>query len=257
MRRVAILVALVALDVWLIGGSARPGRSVLPGLASAVSAQSGCCPPGTGTFPHWGCDYDGQCVPLNECGFDDCSACEECDPEEEDYCLDIGWEWDPESCECYPPECDPAERNECLDAGGTWNNINCTCTYPNCDPVARQQCIAAGGTWNDTTCTCTYPECDPIARQQCIAEGCTWDEHTCSCTCAQACNPGQPVYVGSQTDSSYWCLDCNIAEICTTIIDYYVQYCEDGSIYDRWGEVVYDGCSYQQDWDCGDICLFL
>lgn len=254
MRRIAILVVLIALDMWLIGSSPMSGGVTIPGvLNNSVSAQDPCCPPGTGHFHPLGC-LNGQCVELEECGFDDCSACQGCDPNDEAYCLDIGWIWDSENCECYPPECDPAERNVCLGEGGTWDDATCTCTYP-CNPSARQQCINAGGIWNDTTCTCNYPGCDPIARQQCIAQGCTWNDITCTCTCPQGCNPGPPVYEGSETDTSSWCVTCGMAEECTTIIDFYVQYCQDGTVYDRWSVLVYDGCTFRADGFCWEACL--
>src|SRR5438128_1320291 len=112
MRRVAILVALVALDMWLIAGSARNGEAVGPAsLASMVSAQEVCCPPGTGNYPHWGWSF-GQCVQLYECGFNQCTPFEGCDPIQEWQCVNEGWTWDPDTCTCNPPGCNPAEQEE-------------------------------------------------------------------------------------------------------------------------------------------------
>lgn len=136
MRRIAILLALIALDMWLIGGSLRFGGAKMPvTLNGSVSAQSGCCPAGTGDYPHLGCDFNGQCQLLPECGFDDCSACEGCDPADEDYCLDIGWIWDSENCECNPPGCDPVAREECILEECDWDEATCTCSCnQSCNP---------------------------------------------------------------------------------------------------------------------------
>jgi hypothetical protein len=201
MRRVAILITLIALDIWLIGGSARNGQAVIPGLASTVSAQTGCCPPGTGDYPHWGCNYAGQCEWLMECGFNDCSACEGCDPADEQYCLDIGWDWDPETCTCNPPHCNPAERDECIWAGCFWEDVSCTCTCP-----------------------------------------------------PPPCNPGPPVLVGWDSVSSSYCIGCYLAEVCTTEVYYYVQYCRDGTYYDSWTEQ-YSYCAVGFEWYCDLWCL--
>jgi hypothetical protein len=129
MRRVAILIALILADIWLISGAARDGQPVIPGVASTVSAQVGCCPEGTGDIPHLAC-VNYQCVLVyDSCGFDDCSACAGCDPIQEQSCLNIGWIWDPVTCTCSPPGCDPVQRQECINGGGDWDENTCTCAY--------------------------------------------------------------------------------------------------------------------------------
>lgn len=92
MRRVVILIALIALDVWLIAGSSRTGRTIGPAsLTSTVSAQEVCCAPGTGKYPHYAWS-GGQCVLVLSCGFDECTPFG-CDPIQELQCIDIGWIW--------------------------------------------------------------------------------------------------------------------------------------------------------------------
>lgn len=195
MRRIAILLALVALDMWLIGSSERSGGLIIPVLLNnSVSAQS-CCPPGTGDSPYWGC-LNGQCVEFQGCGFTDCSPCQGCDPDDEQYCLDIGWIWDPENCVCNPPT-----------------------------------------------------GCDPEERDACIMEECDWDDLTCTCTCQQSCNPGPPELVGFDSWTFSYCVSCYIAEGCTTETDYYVRYCQDGSVYDSWTQQV-SYCTLYFAWEC-------
>jgi hypothetical protein len=224
MRRIAILVVLIALDMWLIGSSARSGGVTIPSvLNNSVSAQS-CCAPGTGDSPYSRC-VNGQCEEFPGCGFTDCSACQGCDPDDEAYCLDIGWIWNPEDCTCIPPGCDPNERAECIDSGCTWDDNTCTCTCP--------------------------PICDPFARQQCLAEGCTWDDVTCTCTCQ--CIPGPPVLVGYDTETTSYCVGCYEAEDCVTETWYFVSFCQDGSIYDIWAEQTYY-CYFGSDWGCEQWC---
>lgn len=260
MRRIAILVVLIALDMWLIASSVRNGDGTSPfGIAPTVSAQQVCCPNGTGVYPHLGCNYNGSCELLYECGFDDCSACQGCDPLQEEQCISEGWTWNPETCACNPPPCNPAERNECVQAGCYWDDVTCSCTCPPpiCDPRERQACLAEECTWDEITCTCTCPpppSCDPIARQQCISEGCTWDDVNCTCTCPQVCSPGPPVLVGWDTYTTYFCLDCGLAEAFTTTTYFYVEYCQDGTVYDSWSETVLSGGQFVWDPDCQLNC---
>lgn len=200
MRRVAILIALIAVNLWLIGRPAQDGQTVIPGVASTVSAQTGCCPAGTGNNPHWGC-VNNQCVQIYDCGFDDCSACTGCDPIQEQSCLNMGWIWDSNTCTCYPPECDPWQRQACIDNGGDWDEATCTCGY------------------------------------------------------GHICVPGDPELVDFDSVSSSYCVDCLMARVCTTETYYFVQYCQDGRLYDSWTER-YSYCGDDFNWDCIDWCAF-
>jgi hypothetical protein len=252
MRRIAILAVLIAVDMWLIVGSRQTGEArIAASLKATVSAQNGgCCPPGTGDAPYWAL-INGQCVQVYACGFNECTP-GGCDPILEWQCINEGGIWDPNTCTCGFSHCDPNARNVCIGEGGSWNDVLCTCTYP-CNPVERQQCISSGGSWDEANCTCAYP-CDPVARQQCLASGCSWNDITCTCTCPQ-CSPGPPVIVGSEFNSTYWCVDCGLAEECTTQTDYYVRYCQDGRIYDSWSVSCDLGCQYVADSDCLNACL--
>jgi hypothetical protein len=173
MRRLFILICLVVL-AWF-AFQTEPTSSNL-----AATPQQSCCAPGTGDNPHRGC-VSGVCQDIYECGFDDCSACTGCDPQAEQDCILMGWEWDP---------------------------VTCTCNPPHCDPIQEQECIYAGGTWDDVTCTCALP-----------------------------CNPGPP-QLASQSSATYDECRYGVVYHCTVTWSHYVQYCQDGSVYDSWTEEV-------------------
>jgi hypothetical protein len=133
MRRVFILLFLIAADAWLMSnkpyGPSSAGSSGL--FSGTAAAQQSCCV--SGTSPHLEC-VAGQCQQVYTCGFDNCSACS-CDPTGslEQQCLIEGGTWDPGTCTCIPPppptSCDPtgALERSCAASGGIWDPVTCTC----------------------------------------------------------------------------------------------------------------------------------
>ena len=181
MRRVVVLVALIAIDIWLIGSSGR-NTQMVPGLTATVAAQNP---------THLAC-VNGQCQPVDGCGPDDCSGCTGCDAQQRMDCISWGW---------------------------TWDESTCTCCAPGCDPNARMDCIYQGGQWDDWSCSCSIP-----------------------------CNPGPPVVVGSTEYTVIWCMGDGTGYgllACTYTYRDYVQFCQDGSVYDSWSEAdPYPSCYY-------------
>jgi hypothetical protein len=126
MRRLGVLTGLIAV-AWFALQTGPTGTT--ENLAATLQT---CCPTGTGNNPHLGC-VGGTCQEIQGCGFDDCSACTACDPQQAQACINMGWNWDPITCTCSPPACDPTAEQSCLSQGGVWNPNTCTCSFP-CNP---------------------------------------------------------------------------------------------------------------------------
>jgi hypothetical protein len=141
-----------------------------------------------------------------------------------------------DQCCLDPNETDPhweCFNNTCLQVNDCGPNADCTTC--GCDPVEEWNCISNGGDWNPVNCTCTYG-CDPGGTQEawCWAMGGTWDPFTCTCY-PPPCNPGPPEVQYTEDWSDYYCdgyewIDCD--HTCW----HYVQYCQDGSVYNQWTE---------------------
>ncbi|HLG17505.1 MAG TPA: hypothetical protein VJH03_23880 [Blastocatellia bacterium] len=158
MRRLYLLMGLAILVVWLlIDDTSAVGGNASPAAAGPPSAQQQtCCPEGSGTSPHKEC-VGGACVDVYECGFDNCAACQGCDPDgtKEWQCIQQGWIWDPFNCLCSPPGCDPDGSLEwqCVGEGGTWDPYTCWCTMSGCNPgpailahtTSTRYCYETGG----------------------------------------------------------------------------------------------------------------
>jgi hypothetical protein len=151
-----------------------------------------------------------------------------------------------EMCCENPNETDP--HSECVDGACTTVSgcgVSDCSGCEGCDPAEEWSCINDGGNWDPNTCTCDF-SCDPTGsmESECIYSGGTWDPFSCSCTPWQ-CNPGPPeldnTVCSSNTGCDYdWCYEVT-CESCTYT---YVQYCEDGSLYDTWTEDTGTQCYY-------------
>lgn len=187
MKRGFVLLALVALVVWLvnatpIGVQSAPASSAPVAAApEPVAPVDECCAEPNESDPHWEC-FNNTCMQFNGCGVNvDCSTC----------------------------GCDIWEEWACINDGGDWDPFTCTCTY-GCDPDGSQEayCWSIEGEWDPFTCTC-YPPTQ--------------------------CNPGPPILTYSDNWSDYYCdgyqwVDCEYG------CDTYVQYCQNGSVYNQWTE---------------------
>jgi hypothetical protein len=153
------------------------------------------------TIPHWGCQDD-ICQEIDECGYDNCEDCEQCDANQEAACIAAGWMWLP-----YP---------------------DCTCITPPCNPWDRDECIANWGNWDDIYCICSNP-----------------------------CNPGPPEIIETLPYYTGYCVNCLWIEAHHYEDVFYVQYCQDGRIWDSWSETIDLGWWYEFDREgfCWDWCL--
>jgi hypothetical protein len=87
-----------------------------------------------------------------------------CDPDgsQEQQCIDRGWEWDSEACECREPEgCSAEEEDACRSGGGIWDDIDCECEscqihsellYTDSEQETTCESDGSGNYW----LTCTY-----------------------------------------------------------------------------------------------------
>jgi hypothetical protein len=142
---------------------------------------------------------------------------------EEQCCLNEN-ETDPHM-ECF--------NHTCVEVNGCGPNVDCTTC--GCDPYEEWACISNGGDWDPYLCSCTYG-CDPdgSGEADCWSIGGTWDPFTCICYPPQ-CNPGPPQIAYTQQWSDYYCDGYHWVDCENTCI-HYVQYCQDGSIYNQWTE---------------------
>jgi hypothetical protein len=139
MRRVLLLVALVALLLWLINAEPR----YVKGESRASWFYSRAAAPPSSPLPTW--------------------TCGECDPNDESACIQNGGSWDSSTCNCIYG-CDPYAEQQCYESGGDWDSFTCTCTPWECNPgspepvgqvgVAYQYCDGweiwdCEGTWTD------------------------------------------------------------------------------------------------------------
>jgi hypothetical protein len=129
---------------------------------------------------------------------------------------------------------------------GVSDCIACT----GCDPQARWNCIYSGWTWDESTCSCLPPSCDPYARYNCLIQGGQWNDW--DCTCFMPCNPGPPILVQTTQTSMTFCYGGGGYSYTTYIYTtrYYVQYCQDGSLYASWSEQDPYPQIYLWCWEC-------
>ncbi|HEV7683972.1 MAG TPA: hypothetical protein VGO68_17710 [Pyrinomonadaceae bacterium] len=146
MKRAFVLMALVALVVWLADAAPTGVKSAPADLAaqpemvapSALAPQEQCCLNPNETDPHSEC-FNNTCLQVNGCGTNvNCATC----------------------------GCDPIDESSCLLNGGTWDSFFCSCSY-GCDPggYGQAECWSSGGTWNSNSCTCTPHQCNPGPRE--------------------------------------------------------------------------------------------
>jgi hypothetical protein len=172
MRRVALLVLLTTFVIW---ANADELRSACGGWWTATLQAAGFEP----TIPHWGC-VDNQCVEIYECGFDDCTECEGCDPDEEWACISSGREWDPSTCACLNPVCNPFDEQDCVDDWGTWDPSTCSCI--NACNAGEAQEVDSWDDWTFLGCTgCeegSWLRTEGIYYEQRCEDGRLWDSYT-------------------------------------------------------------------------------
>ena len=153
------------------------------------------------------------------------------------------------SCCANPGETDPHWEcfdGACVQVSGCGQNVNCASC--GCNSTEEWACITNGGYWDPYTCTCEY-SCDPDGSQEsaCYWEGGTWDQYNCICYPPQ-CNPGPPIETYSEHWWDYYCNGYVFVD-CENWCSHYVQYCQDGSVYDQWTECT-DTCIPSDDY-CG------
>ncbi len=196
MRRAWILLFLVMLVSWLSSGGHGLGLAIAagdPGSPASIGGDST-----EETNPHWGC-VENSCQQIFECGYDDCTACDYCETEEE---------------------------NACLEAGGTWDTATCSCSGPPCGMENMFACIEDWGTWDDRVCRCSNP-----------------------------CNAGpMELYSVDAYQEFAWCEDDFTVVFHEYAYAYYVQFCQDGRIWDEWTE--YEDFGYIPYWDMWGYCEF-
>jgi len=187
-KRIGILIALIALVVWL--GSSRHvvQASALAAARPALAGQAG------ETSPYYVCEGR-MCAEQSGCGVSQCGSDQDCGA------------------------CDPYQRDECI-YGRQWD-------------------------WDDWSCTCSPPQCDPAGEQECAAQWGTWDSSNCYCD--NPCNPRQAQILTSWQTDPYFidCIDCGVGLFETSGGETWVQYCQDGRLWDDW-ESSYQ--NYYQDW---------
>jgi hypothetical protein len=143
MNRVFRLLGIVLAFIWLHGG------------VSEVGTLFGREPRGIGDFtePYWTCS--GRTCVMNEgCGENTCEwdpDCGGCDPAAEAACINQGWNWDPNACQCSQPPCDSGQRDWCAGEWGTWHEDGCWCDNP-C--LASPDLVSTGGTGGGTPVSC-------------------------------------------------------------------------------------------------------
>jgi hypothetical protein len=171
MRRAMLLLALLALVIWLSRGAPPNTQREQSGrdwfIARTVEAQSSCCANPGEEDPHQEC-VNGSCEWVQGCGVSDCSACY-CDPNQEWTCINEGGQWDPYSCSCYY-SCDPDGSLEanCYYSGGTWDPASCTCEAPACNP---------SGPYETEQISTSYSYCDGYYIWDCEGTWTTYDEY--------------------------------------------------------------------------------
>ena len=171
MRRLSVLLALTVSVAWLGGTGTRFER-----VATCAARAAGA---GGETNQHWGC-YENQCVEIYECGVDDCSACQGCDPNQEYQCVAEGRIWDPETCTCHDPICDPWVEQDCVNAWGTWDPSTCTCSNTcNPQPAVELGCDERQEVW--WCWACYLGEVNHITScyyEQYCEDGRLWDSYS-------------------------------------------------------------------------------
>lgn len=111
MRRVFLLLALVALVIWLANATPRATKGEL--RPTWFYSRAAAAPTSAAPTPF---------------------VCGECDPNEEADCIYYGGSWDSTTCTCTYG-CDPNAEAECYFNGGNWDPFFCVCDYPyECNP---------------------------------------------------------------------------------------------------------------------------
>jgi hypothetical protein len=172
MRRVGLLLILTTFLVWT---NAEESSSRCGGWWTATLRAAGF----EATSPHWGC-VDNQCVQIFECGVDDCSACQGCNPDDEWICLSQGGMWDPNTCTCRQPTCNPFDEQDCANDWGEWDPWRCACNNA-CD-AGPPQVVDSWESWTFLGCSdCEWGDWlhseTEYSEQRC-QDGRLWDSFT-------------------------------------------------------------------------------
>jgi hypothetical protein len=186
MRRVLLLLALVALVIWLAHATPRATKGELrPGWFYSRAAAAP--------------------APASASAVTPSAVCGECSPNDEADCIFNGGSWDPNTCECAYG-CDPNLELQCYYSGGTWDSYFCSCDYPQCNPgwpevvdvieVQYQYCDGwevwdCEGSWTDYAVYCQdgslydswteYTEVCASTGDPCGDGGCDWWDPWCEC----------------------------------------------------------------------------
>ena len=180
MRRALLLLALVALVIWLLNATPQAAKG---NLRAAWFYSREAAPPPSSILPD--------------------PPCGGCDPNEESNCIYNGGSWDSNNCTCTYG-CDPNAEAECYAYGGYWDSYSCTCEYM-CDPGEPQvvsvieshyqycdgwEVWDCEGSWTDYEQYCQdgtlynswtdYTEvCATTGDSCCTGDCCDWDPWAC------------------------------------------------------------------------------
>lgn len=187
MRRALLLLALVALVIWLANATPRETKGEL--RAGWFYSRAAAAPaPAANVAP-----------PVN---------CGECDPNEEYNCVYNGGSWDSSTCDCTYG-CDPNAEAQCYNSGGTWDSYFCSCDYPQCNP-GWPQVVGEDSTdyqycdgWQVWDCTGTWTDYEVYCEDGSLYD--SWTEYTEACSSdGEPCGGGGDCYFDPWGCCDWW-----------------------------------------------------